>query len=248
MNIAGHEGLKHHLNGIKENSEAYRRGGAKLPHVNMNLYPGNGQTAVSEFCTFFLYDYNLRAFHGSDKMKEYRLDGSLDNLKRMVEDIKSNAVYTNEFEGVIAIDYSALADYANEYQVDYFLEQLERISRDATLILYYDDRLGKPIESIKESVIKAVSNCIDISVLPYSLREYSQIVTSNLLERGINVECSNSMEQMLCKIIESYSVTTAKEAANVAEQLVTLADYSELAPKLDSKTLSKHYGIGIRVA
>jgi len=242
MNIVGHYELKRYLNEFKENSEAYKRGGAKIPNINMNVTPGNGQSVIGEFVTFFLSDNRLRTFHGIDEMIEYSLDGSLKNLQYVFEDIDSKAVYTNEYEGVVVIDYSALAEYTNEYQVDYFVEKLERVSKNATLILYYDDGLGRPIEYIKERVIKCVGRCIDISVLPYTIKEYSQMVIDNIADRGISVEESRSIEEIVSKIITSSSIETAKEAITIADNLVLLADYSGFVPHLDSKMLKNYYG------
>ena len=154
MNIAGHDELKTHLKAIKDNADAYMKCGAKVPNFAMNITKDNGQTHVAEMITMYLHDNNLRKFHAINEMKEYRLDGTMKQIKEVFKDIRCNAVYTNEFEGVIAIDISALAEHVNESQVDYFVEEIKKVAQDATVIIYYDDSLGKQILFIKDRIVK----------------------------------------------------------------------------------------------
>ena len=248
MNIAGHDELKSHLKALKDNADAYKKNLVTVPSFLMNISRSNGQTFVAEFITLYLYENELRSFHALNEMKEYRLDGTLKQIKHIFKDIKCNAVYTNEFEGVVSIDFSALADYVNEYQVDYFIEEIGIVAQNATMIFYYDKSKGKSIEVIKDRIIKKISNCIDITVLPYTLEEYAEIVLENLSDRGVDVECGREMKQLLCKIIDSNHVTTAKQAVALAERLVLSADYSSLIPKIDYETLAKYFGSGFKVA
>ena len=57
----------------------------------------------------------------------------------MFADIISSAVYTNEFEGVIAMDIALLASKVNEAQMTYFLNEIKRISKHATLIFFVSE-------------------------------------------------------------------------------------------------------------
>lgn len=248
MDFIGHNELKEHLKALSDNADAYRRCSVKVPNFVMNIPRGNGQSFVAENITVFLHDHELRNFPELDEMKEYRLDGTMAQTKKVFEDIRSNAVYTNEFEGVIAIDVSALAEYVNESQTDYFVEQICEVSKDATVIIYYDDSLGKQINIVKERIVTEMGNCIDINVPPYTLEEYAEIIVDNMLERGVDVVLDQDMGKILFNIIASYNVTTAKQAIGVAEKLILLADYSSYAPRLDLKALKKHFGSGISAA
>lgn len=247
MNIVGHDELKTQLKTLKDNANAYIKCGVKVPNLVMNIKRGNGQSYVAEKYTMFLHDNNLRKFHAIDDMKEYRLDGTMKKTRQVFEDIRCNAVYTNEFEGVVAIDISPLTEYVNESQVDYFVEEIRRVAENATVIIYFDDSLGKQITYIKDRLINEMGNCLEIAVLPYTIEEYAEIIVNNLRERGVDVEWGREMEQLLCKIIDSNHVTTAKQAVCVAEKLVLLADYNNLIPRLDCKMLNKYFGSGLRV-
>lgn len=243
MNIIGHQELKKYLKILTDNSEAYRRGSINPPNFIMNLSRGNSQTVVAEYITSTLADNQIRKFCGLDSLLEYRLDGTLSQLKYIFENqIISRAVYTNDFVGVIAFDVSALAEYVNEFQTDYFISQISLVSQNATLIIYYDDQLGKPIKHIIQRIIDEVQNFIRIRVAPYTNKDYSNIVIENIKERNIEIVNGKEMEDLLCKLIEINNVTTAKQAITVADKLVLLADYSNYIPRIDIKTINEHYG------
>ena len=168
---------------------------------------------------------------------EYRLDGSLKQIKQVFEDIRSRAVYTNSFCGVVAVDISALSEHVNETQTDYFIEKIGEVADTATVLIFYDDSLGKRIVLIKDRIIEAVGKCIDIQFTAYTVEEYADIVVENLRDRGFSVDYGPEMKMLLCKIIDSENVTTAKQAVSTAESLVFVADYSDFVPRLDSKML-----------
>ncbi|MCR4739486.1 MAG: hypothetical protein K5886_04405 [Lachnospiraceae bacterium] len=240
MELIGLNELKCSLASILEKADAYRKGGARVPHIMMNLTQNNGQSAAADYVASVLYENRLRKFCGLDLLLEYRPDGGLKNLRQMFADIRDNAVYTNEYEGVIAMDISALSEYINEYQVEYFTEQIKEVSRSATLIIYYDDSLGKRMKQVKDMVSKAIGNCIDVYVTPYSLRDYSEIVVQSIKERGIEVDDGEDFEAELCDVVGRYGVSNVRQAVSVAEDLVFYADYSDLTPKLDIKAVSRH--------
>ena len=237
MNIVGLTEYKDAVSSMKENSKAYRTGGAKVPCLAMNLSTGNGQTLIAEETTSFLRGNKLRSFYGLDDLLEYRLDGSLKQIKRIFEDIRSRAVYTNSYCGVVAVDISALSEHVNETQTDYFVEKIGEVADTATVLIFYDDRLGKKIVLIKDRIIEAVGKCIDIQFPAYTVEEYADIIVENLRERGFRVDYGPEMKMLLCKIIDSENVTTAKQAVSTAESLVFVADYSDFVPRLDSKML-----------
>ncbi len=242
MKLVGLEDLKNQMSEIVRKADAYKKGGAQVPHVVMNLTHDNGQSIVADYIATVLYENDLRKFCGLDILLEYRLDGSLRQMKQVFEDIASNAVYTNEYEGVIAVDISSLSEFINECQVDYFVEHIGIVSQNATVVLYYDESLGKRMQLIKERVVRAIGNHIDVIVSPYSQKEYSEIIVQNIRERGIEVESEEELETIICDVFDRYHVTNAKQAVAVAEDLVFCVDYSSFTPKIDTKMVSEHLG------
>lgn len=244
MKLVGLEILKTMMSEIVSKADSYRKGGAQVPHVIMNLTHDNGQSIVADYITSILYENKLRKFCGLDILLEYRVDGCLRQMKQIFDDIASNAVYTNDYEGVVAVDISALSEFINEFQIDYFVEHIGLVARNATVIIYYDASLGQRIQIVKERVRKAIGNCIDVPVTPYSQKEYSEIVVQNILERGIEVDTGDDLENVLCRVVDTYHVTSAKQAVAVAEDLAFCADYSRFIPKIDSQMVSEYFGKG----
>ena len=229
MELIGLDRLKDHLSDVINNADIYKKGGASVPNIMMNLSRNNGQSVVAYHIASMLYENGLRRFCGLDILLEYRPDGNLNGLKHIFEDIKSNAVYTNDYEGVVAMDITALAGYLNEYQIEFFLKHLEEVSRNATLIIYYE-----------EMVAASLGNYVDITVEPYSNRDYSEIVVQNIRERGIRVDSEEGFEDLLFNEVGRYNVSNAREAVAVAEDLVFYADYSDPVPKIDAKAIGMH--------
>lgn len=242
MKLVGLEALKAQMAEIVCKADVYKKGGARVPHVVMNLAHDNGQSIVADYITSVLYDNELRKFCGLDILLEYRLDGTLGQMKQVFEDIESNAVYTNEYEGVVAIDISVLSEFINEFQVDFFVDRIGVIAQNATVIIYYDASLGKRMLLIKDRVVNAIGNCIEVPIVPYSPKEYSKIVVQNIRKRGIEVESEEELESILCCVVDKYHVSNAKEAVAVAEDLVLCADYSNFTPKISTKMISEHFG------
>lgn len=239
MNIVGMNELKEQLEIITNDATAYRIGAARVPHFACSIAPGNGQTTVAEYITYFLFKNRLRSFCGLDNLLEYRLDGSLKQLKKVFENIHANTVYSNEFQGVISIDITCLSEYSNEYQVDFFLEEIVKIGANATIIIFYDDSLGKKMEQVKNRVVE-VLNCKDI-ISHYTTSDLASILANIIIEKGIDLEIGKEMDYLLRSIVEDVNVTSVKDALKLAETFVFYADYSSFIPRLDAKMIRKHF-------
>lgn len=247
MKVVGLEGIKKEMDRITAQAEAYRKGGAKVPNIVVNISKENGQSYVADYITSVLYEYKLRKFCGLDMILEYRLDGSMKNVKQVFEDISGNAVYTNEYEGVVAIDVSALSEYVNESQVDFFVKHVAEVAQNATVIIYYSEAFGKRMEMVKDRICKALGNYIAIHVEPYSVREYSEIAVQSIKERGIDVESEEELETILCHVVDDKHVANAKEAVAVAEDLAFCADYNGFVPKIEIDKVSKFFSISEKI-
>ncbi len=239
MEIVGMNELKEQLRTVMNNAEAYQLGAVKIPNFALNISRGNGQSTIAEYITDLLYMNKLRKFCGLDALLEYRLDGSLRQLKRIFEDINGNAVYANDYHGCIAIDISSLSEYANEYQVDFFIEKLVKVSESATIIVFYDDSLGIHMAQVKARVVVALGNCLDI-VSHYNSSDLAGIVASNITNRGIDMENGKEMRRLLINIVEKTNVTSVKQAIALSDNLVLYADFSSFVPKLDMNMISEH--------
>ena len=83
------------ISSLCEEKNAYKHCGIKPPHYVVSLDAGNGQTTVVRYIADVMLNNDIRSFRGMDQYLEYRLDGSMDQLKQVFGDIGSCAVYTN---------------------------------------------------------------------------------------------------------------------------------------------------------
>mgnify|MGYP000968565652 CR=1 FL=1 len=233
MKIVGLEAVKNEMNKIISQADAYRKGGAKVPHMVINLTKDNGQSYVAAYIASVLYGYKLRKFCGLDMILEYRPDGTLKNVRQVFEDIIGNAVYTNEFEGVVAIDVSQFFEYVNEYQMDFFVEQISIVAKSATVIIYYNDNLGRRMEVVKRRICDALGNYIMIQVEAYSTEEFYEIVVDNIKKRGIIIESEDTLKKIIYDVMDKRHIANVKEAVTLAENLAFCTDYSGCVPRID---------------
>lgn len=110
-----------------------------------------------------------------DLFLEYMLDGTMPQLKQIFGDIRTCAVYTNSFEGVVAIDITALSKYANEAQAEFFLEEIKKVCRTATVILYTGGTPSRGVPSVVEKLKTAVRNVSIIHLDTYTPDELARI-------------------------------------------------------------------------
>ena len=88
-------------------AQQYHRLGIQPGHFILTLDEGNGRTTAANYLSRAFAQAGVRSFGGLDLMLEYQLDGSMDQLCQTLRSIRASAVYTNEYEGVIAWDISA---------------------------------------------------------------------------------------------------------------------------------------------
>lgn len=243
MRVIGLDKVKSEMDRIVAKAETYRKSGAKIPDFVINLPQKNGQSYTADYIATVLYDNNLRRFCGLDIVLEYRPDGSLKSIKKMFEDISASAVYTNEYEGVVAVDISKLSEYINEFQVDYFVEKISEVSESATVIIFYDKEIGKRVEVVKNRVCSVLSNCVEIDVEPYSEMELSEIAVENIRERGIDIDIQteNELISVVCNVVKIKNVINAKEAVKMADELSLCVDYSDSNPKIEMNRVIEFY-------
>ena len=230
--MVGMYDIKSEMEKLVGNANAYRKGGAKIPHFIINLDAGNGQTFVTEEITDVLVNHKLREFHGLDEYLEYKPDGSLGNLKWMFADIADNAVYDNKYKGVISIDITNFAGNQNGYEMKYFEENLEKIAETATIILYCSTNMGIKGEKLKDRLGKVIGNVKKMEAYEYTSEDFANMVIQNITERGVEILDEKKVAKVLGEVITVKEVKTAKAAVALAEKILFYVDYSKMIPTL----------------
>lgn len=232
MKLIGMHGIKKEIAKILACEKVYQKTNARIPHFIIMLDAGNGQTYVTEAITDVLVDHALRDFHGIDEYLEYKTDGTLANIKWIFSDIDDNAIYDNEYKGVVAMDISKMAGVQNEYQMKYFEEKLVKVAETATIILYCATTLGRRGETLIRRVSNSMKDVRMIEPEAYTAYDLAEMILQNILERGILVADEEKMVKLLEEFVQQSGIKTAKNAVAIAERLVFYADYSKAVPVL----------------
>ncbi len=242
--VVGMTGVKNELASLVDNVDAYTKGGAKVPHFFIYIESGNGQTLATEVITDLLARYKMREFHGLDEFLEYKVDGTLRNLKWIFADIDDNSVYDNGYKGVVAIDISKLVKNLNGYEMKYFEEHLAIVAETATIILFCTKNAGIKGDKLRDKLCELIGNVKIVDEYIYSSNDFAQMITQNILDRGIQIRNLDKAVNVFSKISEAKNVSSAKEAIALAEKIVFYADYSGGIPTIDfveDKDFVKNY-------
>jgi len=224
------------LSDVCRNRDSFRQCGLTPPHYIVTLDAGNGQTTLVRYITDTMFSNQIRRFGGLDQYLEYKLDGSLDNIKQMFSDIQACAVYTNDYEGVIAIDICALAPHVNE-QGEFFVSEISKYSKNATLIFFVGNQPSRGTLQLVEKLKNAISGIKFINMQPYSTIELTEIALREIDERGVLMEDSCEFRDLLKDIVEINQCKIVKDITRLAEKIIKEADFSEYLPKLTSERL-----------
>lgn len=175
----------------------------------------------------------LRKFHSLDEYLEYKTDGTLPNVKWIFSDIDNNAIYDNDYKGVISIDIAGMVSVQNEYQMKYFEEHLAEVAEIATIVIYCPTLLGKKGEILIIHLCKVIGNANLIDYVEYTSGDFSEMIVQNIVERGIKVLDRDKMIKVLSDIVTHKEIKRVKDAVMLAEKFVFYADYSNDVPTLD---------------
>ena len=140
-------------------------------------------------------------------------------MRQVFADIDACAVYTNGFEGVVAVDITALAEYAEEEQAAFFLEGIEKVGRSATVILYTGAAPSRGLSSLVERFKSAARSVCDIRPGAYTPEELAHIAERQLDKDSVAVEGYEELHGALCDVMRARGCRTVKHAAAVVEEM-----------------------------
>lgn len=204
---------------ICKNAERYHSTElVKPPHLLLTLDAGEGRTTAASYIARAYQENRVRSFSGLERMLEYELDGTMAGVRSMLTDVQANAVYTNHFEGVLAIDPAALAAHLQEAQTALFLRKLPELGRHATLVLFVPAEQSRNLAQLTQKIRSALPDLEAIGFSAYTERELAEI-TGRVLEDG-GVELA---PEALLQAVRKARGKTAKDAERLARTLAQRA-------------------------
>lgn len=217
---------------IVEQAPTFYQCGLQPPHFIIPLDAGNGQTILTEYIAASYANAGVRSFGGLDLFLEYSLNGSLDQMKKVFADIRSCAVYTNEYEGVVAMDIARLADHINETQIDLFIHEIAKLSASATFIFYIPSTMSRNMAALIAMLHETLDDVELLRIKPYSTEELAQLVKRFITEAGIMLEDTSQTDQALMNAVVSEHIANIKTAKRFSHVLIKRADFSGFLPRL----------------
>lgn len=236
VSLIGLEDLAARVNDICAHAEMFRRGGLTPDHFIVNLDAGNGQTTVAAFVSEMFSAHHIRPFGGLDMFLEYRLDGTMEQLRDVLADIRACAVYTNDYEGVIAMDVAGLAARVGEAQTALFLEQIAAIGEHATFVFFVPSVIRQNTAALIKKICAALKNVEVIHAKPYTCEHLAGILKKMLAESGIALE-GGDMDECLAQIVRDADALSVPDIRQLARSLVRCADYALPVPRLSAHML-----------
>ena len=197
----------------------------------------NGQTTVTEFICDVFKERRIRHFGGRDAYLEYSLDGTMAQLQQVLTDIRLRACYTNEFEGVIAMDIAGIAKHSHEAQATTFLNAVQALSEHATLVFYLP---SAPSHNMITLVNKLRSVLDEVEVFhpaPYTADHLTAIIHRMLDDAGIVMEDTPELYTCILEVVRSAGAVTIKDAEKLTRKLTRCADFTGFRPTLNVQNI-----------
>lgn len=220
--LTGRKEVKGFVESILDNGDTYRLGKVKVPSVCMNVGEGEGQSAIIEYIADAMYDNHILPMHALDRILEFRPDTTTASLIEMENIIRDAAVYTNDYEGIVAIDISNVASSDDRILQQRLVNIISKVSKKAMVIIFINDDSNE----LKSQTMSAIGRCVDIRVKPLSPAELAEIAIRSVEMRGINTIYREELTDFLHCIIERSHIKTAKLAEEFSDSLLFCCDYT----------------------
>jgi len=235
--LVGLEQLKLDMTKICQSNLLYLKYGICPPHFILSLDRGNGQSIISQYISNEFQSNKVRNFGGLDFLLEYRLDGSMSQLKQVFADINSNAVYTNHYEGIVSLDISALLLCINESQIEHFISELEILGSYSTLIIYLPTCPSQNKNILVERIESVLNHITMIDLEPYTKNDLLDIIKVNCDTNGVKIEDDEDTIKSLMELLNKKETVLAKEAVDLSLQLISHADFNHNPPRIDKNSI-----------
>lgn len=234
--------LKKAMIELNKNKKGYQYGSVKIPHFIIKMDEGNGFSTAVEFITEFLFKNKMKPFNNLLPYIEIKLEDYCSNLKKNIEKVNAAAVFTSEYDGIIACNFFEATYLQGEEEYNVFLDFIKTTGKTATFIFFHPNRgISRAEKEFLHEIMKALNdNVMYIDLKPYSASEKSKIIT-RYLQGDLGIVVESSIEKSLQRYLTiNNSINTAKDCVKYASNLALIASYDKLPPVLTTKQFSKH--------
>lgn len=223
-------------------AEMFKYCGMKPKHMLMPLDSGEGRTTFTDYVAAQYKQHHVLSFTcGLDDYLEYVLDGTLPQLRQTFGQIAAAAIYTNQYENVVSMDISAIANHLNESQLPEFIENASRLCKHAYVVFFISSQRSRNEERLVQKLVEAVPDIQEIPVQPYTLDELADMIIYDMTEHSIIVDLDD-FHRIVKEMLEAREIHTAKGLIALSRELMACADYSAYCyPYLSKHAIEQYY-------
>lgn len=198
--------------------------GVPLPVIAMDLQGGNGRTLCAQLLSDVLRENGILNTMAISRVIEAKADGSSACLKAIQETLTEETDYTNNYDGVVALDITGLCAHAREAIAGEYVELIAQLRKSAAVLLY-TDQLDSAAQRLISHIRMETGEVQCIHVQPYERTELAMILMCCLREYRVVLPDEETQVQMWVNLMESEGARTARDALRIAQKLMMEAEY-----------------------
>ena len=215
--------------------------GVKASHFAVNLDPRNGRTTLLEYISDMYKQSDIIAFTGGvDDYLEITLDGSLQQLKAAIREVKDAAFYTNgKYTGVVGIDPVAIASHQNETQYGELMSFIDELNESSVVVLFSPTKMTPTEEKFIAKVKSKLEGVVDFGQITYSDKNYVDICACYIDMSGVYLD--TKAKKLLFNVAKSLHIGSVPEAITMGKKLLLHTEYTGNIPSISTKEIKLLY-------
>lgn len=213
-------------------------------HFIIELDPQNGRSALTEYVSESLRISGGFQFNSLDCFIEFKLDGTMEQLNDIFNaKLPLHADFSNDYDGVVAMDITQLAVQQSSDHVDYFLNRVSELSKSSLFIFFVpstrkSEFLARSVDKLTHRIKKKLNEkVLHLYAEPYTREELTRIAEKALGDIEIELSGGKKMDEAIAEQLAQRRITASKDAYNLGLELSKLADFSKFRSVLHASAV-----------
>lgn len=228
----GFEEMSAPLQAICQKGALYRKTRDVPGPLQAAVDPGEGRTCFLEYMADLYEAYGVLSFESSSsRYLEITLDGSPRQMANQFAWIRERGEYRRNYEGIVAIDAMALAQYLKKDEEDgspefwrmymdvppleFFPQHLQQVAAHAAVVIFTPSHPTEEQADLLELIAAKLPGLLVLKAPRYSFEDLAGLTRQFLSEWGIS--CMKDVQ--LANLIEKKKLKSVKDAKKLARQL-----------------------------
>lgn len=216
------------------NQASVYRCGLKPNHLILPLDAGEGRTTFLAYMTAMYQRHGVLPFaSGLDDYLEITLDASsIQKLKQGFEGIDGG--YMNNYENIIGLDISNVANHMDGPQLPEFLFQVERLCDSACAVFFVRLTPSRAEEKLLDKLCDRVDHIKRLPAQPYTSEDIRDIIIRNITDHDVALQEETTFRAKLLEVVKDFGVADVRDAIAAARSAIHFADFNNhFTPTID---------------